>query len=326
RMTIDDGAMIPRLAESLGYLREQGLELEEIDIHGLTPNDFEMQQPLIDGRVDVAYHWFQHSVFGARHDLPIKAVMAITDAPGMTVLVANRVKDQIRGAADLKGRHVAEGAAYATKSTLMNYLALREGLAPRSYVAVAQQTAGRQEKIIQGLEAGGVDVVACMEPQTAAIRATQRVSTLYDLTSKAATTELLGASLPSESLLMAPAFIEQQPETAQRIVNAFVKTMRFVNSSTAEQIADALPSNYFEGKVRDAEIERIRNTLPSYAQGNYAFADKDVALLVDTIVKFPFDDSPAGQWRNTSLHSNLEPAALYTNDLVLKAMQTFPAN
>ncbi|MBL8267844.1 hypothetical protein, partial [Steroidobacter sp.] len=46
RMTIDDGAMIPRLAESLGYLREQGLELEEIDIHGLTPNDFEMQQPL----------------------------------------------------------------------------------------------------------------------------------------------------------------------------------------------------------------------------------------------------------------------------------------
>ena len=33
----------------------------------------------------------------------------------MTIMVANRVKDQVKDAADFKGRNVAEGAGYGTK-------------------------------------------------------------------------------------------------------------------------------------------------------------------------------------------------------------------
>lgn len=326
RISIDADAMIPRLAEGLGYFKEQGLEIEEVDILKLVPKDYMVQKPLIDGEVHVQYHWFQHAIFGARHNLPIKAVMSITDAPGMEVMVADRVKDKIRSAADFKGRNIAEGAAYATKSTLVNYLAHKEGLPARSYNAVAKETAGRREKILTGIQEGGVDVVAFMEPETSAFRATGKLSTLYDLTTRESTTKVFGATLPSESLLMSPQFIENNRDVAQMIVNAFVKTMRYVNSHSAEEIVAKLPERYLANKDRAAETERIRKTLPSYAQGNYAFSAADVALLVDAITVFPFDDSEPGQWRRTALNTQFGVHDLYTNQLVDEAMRQIPAN
>src|SRR5262245_33009711 len=92
RMTIDETPIIPQLAASLGYLAEQGLEIIPVDINTLSTHDFLLQQPLIDGRIDATYHWFHHAVFGARHNVPIQAVMLFNDAPGMTVFVANRVR------------------------------------------------------------------------------------------------------------------------------------------------------------------------------------------------------------------------------------------
>ena len=69
------------------------------------------------GAIDAAYHWFNHVIYGAKHGFPVKAVMVFNDAPGMTVLVANRVKDQVRGVPDFKGRNIAEGAGYGTKAS-----------------------------------------------------------------------------------------------------------------------------------------------------------------------------------------------------------------
>jgi hypothetical protein len=55
------------------------------------PHDYLMQEPLTKGRIDASYHWFNHAIFGARHGFPVKAVMLFNDAPGMKVMVANRV-------------------------------------------------------------------------------------------------------------------------------------------------------------------------------------------------------------------------------------------
>src|SRR5207237_2130677 len=122
-------------------------------------------------------------------------VMVFNDAPGMTVMVADRVKGEVRGVADFKGRRVAEGAGYGTKSVITNYLAMKAGLPAHSYTPVMLGKEGRQEAAIQGLKEGTVDVMTFQEPVTSALIGTRMVSVLYDLGSATSLARVLcGAS------------------------------------------------------------------------------------------------------------------------------------
>src|SRR6266568_1846172 len=321
RMSIDEDPIVLRLADSLGYLKKEGIEIVPVDLEKLTKQDYLMQEPLTKGQIDASYHWFNHTIFGARHELPIKAVMVINDAPGMTVMVANRVKDKIRSAADFKGRNIADGAQYGTKAVITSYLAKKVGVPPSAFTPVMLESEGRLEAVLKGLKEGKVDVMTFQEPMTSAILESNMVSTLYDLNSKESTTKVLGAAFPAQSLLMSPKYIAAHPDTAQHLVNALVRTMRFVNTHTAEEIADKLPPDYFGNKDRLAEIKLIRNTLPTYAKGNYSFSPAAVKLVVDAIQASDFDQSEEGRWRATGENRNVHADELYTNRFVNKAMK-----
>ena len=112
RMSIDEDPIVVRLAESLGYFEQEGIELERVDVEKITGEDYLMQEPLAKGQIDAAYCWFNHAIYGARHGFPVQAVMLFNDAPGMKVLVADRMKGRIASAADFTGRKVAAGAGY----------------------------------------------------------------------------------------------------------------------------------------------------------------------------------------------------------------------
>ncbi len=321
RLAVDEDPIVPRLAQSLGYFRDEGIEIVPVKVEDFSHEDYLLQEPLVKGQIDAVYHWFNHAVFGARHNLPIKAVMVLNDAPGMTIMVANRVKNQVRSAADFKGRKVAEGASYGTKSLITNYLARKAGLPPHSYTPVMVESEGRQQAVIKGLAQGEVDVMTFQEPITSALLATKLVTPLYDLNSGDSTAKVLGTTWPAQSILMAPAYIDAHPDAVQRLVNAFVRTMRYVNSHSADEIIAALPATYFEGKDRAAESSYIRQTLPTFAKHGYAFSPEAVRVVVDAIQTFDFDDSEEGRWRATAENDRIDPAQLYTNRFVVAAMR-----
>jgi NitT/TauT family transport system substrate-binding protein len=322
RLSVDEDPIVLRLAASLGYFREAGVEIVPVKVDDFEKEDYLLQAPLNRGQIDAAYHWFNHTVFGARHHLPVKAVMVFNDAPGMTVMVANRVKDRIRSAADFGGRNIAQGAGYGTKSVLTSYLALKSGLARNSYTPVLMQSAGRQEAVLDGLRKGTVDVLTFQEPLTSVLLATGQVTMLYDLNSRETTTKVLGAPWPAQSLLMAPHYIEKHPETVQKLVNALVKTMRFINAHTAEQIAEKLPPEYFADKDRAEEIAFLRNTLPTYARDDYSVSPAAVQLVVETILSSDFDRSEEGRWRAEGDNAAIRADQLYDNRFVAEAMKT----
>lgn len=321
RLSVDEDPIVPRLAESLGYFKQEGIEIVRVKVDDFSKEDYLLQKPLIDGHIDAAYHWFNHAVFGARHNLPIKAVMVFNDAPGMTVMVAKRVRDQVRTAADFQGRRVAEGAEYGTKSLLTSYLTTKAGLPPHSYTPVMVEQAGRQQAVIDGLRKGNVDVMTFQEPMTSALLETGLVTPLFDLNSKASTTKVLGAPWPAQSLLMAPRYIDAHPDAVQHLVNAFVRTMRFINGHSLEQIVEKLPPSYFRGKDREAGIRYIKNTLPTFANGDYSISPESARLVVGSVQAFSFDNSEEGRWRGTAENANVDAAGLYTNRFVEKAMK-----
>lgn len=321
RMSIDEDPIVVRLATSLGYLRDEGIEIVPVDLEKMMGEDYLMQQPLNDGRVDAAYHWFNHTVFGARHGYPIQAVMLFNDAPGMTVMVANRVKGEIHDGTGFRGRNVAQGASYGTKAVITGYLAQRAGVPAASYTPVMSASEGRQEAVLAGLKSGSVDVMTFQEPITSALQQSGLVSTLYDLNSGESTKRVLGAPFPAQSLLMAPQFIREHPDTVQHLVNAFVHTMRFINHNDVDAILAKLPPEYFDGKNRDEAIAYIQATLPTYAKGDYSIPPTGADLVVRVMRSSQFDESEEGRWRAGGDNSKLVPSRLYDNRFVKDAMR-----
>ncbi len=324
RMSVDEDPITVRLAKSLGYLEAEGIEIVPVDLEKLSGEDYLMQKPLVEGRIDASYHWFNHLIFGARHGYPVKAVMLFNDAPGMKVLVANRVKGEIHGARDFKGKRVAEGAGYGTKSVINGYMVMKAGLPPNSYKPVMVQKKGREQAVLNGLREGVVDVMTFEEPFCSELLATGLATTLYDLSSGPGTARILGAPFPAQSLFMSPRYIDAHPDVVQRLVNAMVRAMRFINSHSADEIAAALPADYFAGKDRAAEVRLIADTLPTFAQGDYSFSSAEVKLAADINLTARFDDSVEGQWRATGDRSLVRPEALYDNQFVEKAMRQIP--
>jgi NitT/TauT family transport system substrate-binding protein len=321
RMSIDEDPIVVRLAASLGYFRMEGLEVVPVDLEKIAGQDYLMQEPLINGQIDASYHWFNHTIFGARHGFPIQGVMVFNDAPGMTVMIANRLKDQVHGAADFRARHVAEGAGYGTKAVITGYLAHLAGLPKHAYTPVMVASEGRQQAVLDGLKRGEVDVMTFQEPLTSVLRQSGMVTTLYDLNSGESTAKVLGASFPAQSLLTSPAYILAHPDTVQHLVNAFVRAMRYVNTHDPDQIAAQLPADYFKGKERRAAVECIRDTLPTYAKGDYSFSPAAAKVVVDAIQLSDFDQSHEGQWRATGDTSKVHVEDLYTNRFVDVAMK-----
>jgi NitT/TauT family transport system substrate-binding protein len=159
------------------------------------------------------------------------------------------------------------------------------------------------------------------EPVTSALRATGMVTTLYDLNSGESTARVLGAPFPAQSLLMAPAYIAAHPDTVQHLVNALVRTMRFINTHSAEEIAAKLPDDYFAGKDRAAEVKLIADTLPTFTKGDYSLPPRAVRLAVKINLDADFDQSVEGQWRATGDKWRVHAKALYDNRFVTKAMR-----
>ena len=321
RMSVDEEPIAVALAQSLGFFAKEGIEIVPVDLEKLTGEDYLMQQALMDGKLDASYHWFNHVIYGAKHGYPVQAVMVFNDAPGMKVLVASRVKDQIHGVADFKGRNVAEGAGYGTKSVVNHFMAAKAGLPPDAYTSVMLAKEGRTEAVIQGLKEGKVDVMTFEEPVLSALMATNMVTPLIDLMSRQSTEKALGAWFPAQTLMLSPAYIKAHPQTVQHLVNAFVRSMRFINSHSVDEVVANLPSDYFKGKDRGAEIKLIRDTISTQAKGNYAFEPAAVKMVVEMNNASAFDKSDEGQWRAGGDKAKVDMSKLYTNRFVEVAMK-----
>jgi len=325
RLNGGEVSLVPHLAMALGEFEKEGLDVTLVPSSEIKPHSYMMQKALHDGVIDASVHWFQHTLYGAGNGTPVKAVMLLNDAPGLTVMVANRVKDEIRSGADFEGRNVAEGMGYATKSILTNYLVTREGLPLGSYTPVMSEVDRRLEAVLKGLENDEVDVMSFMEPMTTALLQSGMTSVLYDLTSAQSTANILGAAWPAQSVFVTPEFASARPEVTQKLVNALVRTMTFIHSNSADDIIAALPDSYFTHKDRAMEADRIRKNLSTYAK-TYAFPLDAVELAIKSTQAALFDDTEEGIFRARCKNIQVAPDDLYTNVFVEHALTKESSN
>ncbi|MBN8886097.1 MAG: ABC transporter substrate-binding protein [Rudaea sp.] len=288
------------LAERLGYFNDEGVDVTVMNIR----DDMPYMDMLMDGRVDAVMAYYHHNVVQRAEGKHIEAVVALGLTPGVKVLVANPARDKYKTPADLKGSRFITGGAGSAKTTVANALVLAGGHKLDEYTRLP--TDGKDANL-KALRDGSADLVVAPTPDGAFYEREGVASVFADLTTVAGTRKAFGTTFPSNTIFMTSARVQAQPQIAQHLVNAFVRTLKYINTHTPEEIAEKMPPEVRK-QYGDAYLQVLKEQIPMFAGDG----------------RMP-EDGAAAEWRVLAeanpKYKSVDVKRTYTNVFVERALK-----
>ncbi|MDQ0469560.1 ABC transporter substrate-binding protein [Labrys wisconsinensis] len=270
------------LAERLGYFQEQGLTVEINDFGG----GAKALQALIGGSVDAVTGAYEHTIRMQAKQQDIRAVIELGRYPGIVLAVRKDKAETIRSAADLKGATIGVTAPGSSTHIFVQYLMAKAGLGTddASFIGV-----GGGPSAVAAIQQGQVDAIAHLDPVISKLEALDAIKVLVDTRTAEGTKAVFGGTNPAAVLYLKKDFIDANPNTVQALVNAFAKTLRWLEKATPEQVAAAVPEEYWLGD-KDLYIKAFVATRPIYSvDGDIDPASMKSTLDLLTVTDPSFD-------------------------------------
>jgi NitT/TauT family transport system substrate-binding protein len=228
------------LAERLGYYSSAGLNVSLSD----EPAGSDATTAMLAGQVDGVGGFYDHTIALQALGKSAESVVSMLQVPGEVELCRSDLKSQIHSAADWKGRNLGITDIGSSTDFLTQYLAEKNGVSPSSTHRIGVQAG---PTFIAAMEHKNIDCGMTTEPTVSTIMATGKVFILYDTRTAAGAQAAFGGEYPATSLYMTTAYINAHHDTVQKLVNAYVKTLKWIQTHTAAQIAAEMPADYYAG-------------------------------------------------------------------------------
>jgi NitT/TauT family transport system substrate-binding protein len=228
------------LADRLGYFREQGLDVQVLsDTSGGHAED-----GLLTGSVQGVVGFYDHTIDLQAKGKFVQAVVQFSQSPGEGVVVASRKSDVIRTPADFRGHTLGVTGLGSSTHLLMQYLVAQHGV-KKGEVTIAGVGAG--DAFADALRGGRIDVGMTTEPTLSRLLKAGDAKLLVDLRTPEQAASELGGLYPAACLYMSSPWIRAHRGEVQRLVNALVKSLHFIATHGAAEIAAELPAGYMAG-------------------------------------------------------------------------------
>jgi NitT/TauT family transport system substrate-binding protein len=228
------------LAERLGYFKEQGLNV--------TINDFgggaKSLQALVGGSVDVVAGAYEHTIRMQAKGQDIRAVIELGRFPGMVLAVKKDKAASVKSFKDLKGFKVGVTAPGSSTNFFLNALIGKEGLKPEDVSIIG---VGGGAGAVAAMKRGDIDALVNLDPVISKLTQDGDIVILADTRTEEGNMKLFGGNNPAAVIYFKQDFMEKNPETTQRIVNAFYKALKWLEKATPEDVAKAVPEEYHLG-------------------------------------------------------------------------------
>jgi len=288
------------LTQRLGYFAQQGLNVTLIDeASGQSSED-----QVLAGQVDAGSGSYNHTIDLQAAGKNIECVVQLGIAPGEAEIVSAKEANQIHSFADLKGKNLGVTELGSGTQALQIALLHRKGLGPSAahFIPV-----GAGDTFIAALQQGKIDAGMTTEPTISRVLSSGIGKVLVDLRSPQSTTAALGGSYPFICLFMKNDYVNSHKDIVQKLVNAYVKTLKWMQSHTAAQIADMMPADYYAGD-KTLYVTALQNQMAIFSPDGNMPADGPTSVL------------NIEQQTNTSVAGKqIDLSTTFTNDFTTKA-------
>ncbi len=228
------------LTQRLGYFAAQGLDVTLID----EASGQSSENEVLAGQVEAGSGSYNHTIELQAAGKNMEAVVLLNIAPGEAEIVSAKAASHIHSVSDLKGKNLGVTELGSGTQTLTTALLHNAGITPDQVHFVP---VGAGDTFIAALQQGKIDAGMTTEPTISRILSSGVGKVLVDLRSPQSTQAALGGPYPFICLFMNNSYVSSHQDVVQKLVNAYVKTLRWMHTHTAEQIADQMPADYYAG-------------------------------------------------------------------------------
>jgi len=228
------------LTQQLGNFAAQGIDVElQSEQSGANA-----ETALVAGQVQGVVGFYDHTIDLQAKDQCIKSVVQLANIPGEAEVVGTKQADQIKSSADFKGKKLGVTSLGSSTDFLTKALAAKAGVGADQYTPVK---VGAGQTFIASLDNGGIDGGMTTDPTIAQLTNTGKAKVLYDLRTVEGTKAALGGLYPASSLYMSCDFVDRNKDAVQKLANAFVATLKWIDQHSPEEIAAKMPPSYSGG-------------------------------------------------------------------------------
>jgi NitT/TauT family transport system substrate-binding protein len=246
-----------KLTEALGYFAEQNLTVDLID----EPSGKDTTVEVVAGNVDFGSGSYDHTIDIAAAGKSITMVALLLQEPGEFVMVSKQKAGTIKSPKDWKGVNAGVTSIGSGTHTLMRVMAIKAGLNISDVTFVA---AGAGDTFIAAMKQGKIDVGITTQPTVLRMQKTGDGQLLVDLSKVDTTRAALGGDYPFISVFARADYIASHKDITQRVVNAYVKTLKWIGSHTPLEIAEKLPADYYGGD-KDGYVQALKDSMGMFS-------------------------------------------------------------
>src|SRR6202165_4108395 len=245
---------LPRsLAQELGCVKEQNLTVTLIDEVSGQGSETEV----VAGNVNAGSGAYSHPVELNALGKNIETIWQFGIAPGEAEMVDAKKAGSITSVNDLAGKNLGVTDIGSGTHTITLALLGKAGVdsTKEHFVAV-----GAGDTFIAAIKQQRIDAGMTTEPTISRLVSTGVGKVLIDLRTPETTRAALGGDYPFIGIFAKNDWVNSNKDVAQRLVNAYVKTLKFIHSHTADEIAAKMPADYLAGD-KNLYVAALQNQL-----------------------------------------------------------------
>jgi NitT/TauT family transport system substrate-binding protein len=288
------------LTQRLGYFAQQGLDVTLID----EASGQSSENEVLAGQVDAGSGSYNHTIELQAKGKQMEAVVLLNVAPGEAEVISAKEAGQIHSVSDLKGKNLGVTELGSGTQTLTTALLHKVGISANQVHFIP---VGAGDTFIAAMQQGKIDAGMTTEPTISRLLSSGVGKVLVDLRNPQSTQAALGGPYPFISLFMNNSYVNSNKAVVQKLVNAYVKTLKWMQTHTAAEIADQMPADYYAGN-KALYVTALQNQMAIFSPDGSMPAGAPQSVLT---IEQQSNLIPQG--------TNIDLSLTYTNEFVSKA-------
>jgi len=230
------------LTGSLGFYEAEGLD---VTTENFSSGGSKVLQALVAGSTDIAVGFYDHTIQMQAQNKDVVAVALLARNSGLVLAAGKEATFDPARPDTIKGAKIGITAPGSSSDFFVRYYLDHHGLSAGDVSIIG---VGSGASAVAALERGTVDLLANYDPAATLIEERGAGRIVIDARTDAGAETVYGGIYPTSVLYTTRQFLEQHPETVQKVVNATVRTLRWMDAHSAEEIYDKVPSDYVVGE------------------------------------------------------------------------------
>ncbi len=262
------------VAAGLGLYEKEGLE---VTVENFASGGSKTLQALVAGSTDIAVGFYDHTIQMQSQNKVVVGFVQLARNSGLVLAGGKNSSFDPTKPETIKGAKIGITAPGSSSDFFVRYYLQRNNLSADDISLIG---VGSGAAAVAALEQGKVDLLVNYDPAATFIEAKGVGKILIDARSDEGAKEIYGGIYPTSVLYATQAYIDENPETIQKVTNATVKALAWMNTHSAEEIVEKLPKEFISGD-RDTYVKAVQNAKPIFSvDGKFSETDTQTPLAV----------------------------------------------